>query len=97
MKLLALSDLHGHQPLFDAIVRHAGSVDVVVLAGDLLERRRDDISVREGQRECGEILTKTLEPVTCPVLFIMGNDDMVVWRPSVQRFRHIHGQRVELS
>ena len=51
MTVLAMSDLHGRQDLFDAIVRHATAAHVV-LAGDLLERRRGDVSVREGQREC---------------------------------------------
>ena len=97
MKILALSDLHGDQALFDAIVRHADTVEVVVLAGDLLERRRGDVTVREGQRECGDILTRTLEAVTCPVLYIMGNDDMVVWDPPRAHFRHIHGERVEVG
>ena len=97
MHVLALSDLHGRQDLFDAIVRHAPTADVVVLAGDLLERRRGDVSVREGQRECGEILARTLDPVDCPLLFIMGNDDMVVWDPPGNRFRMIHGRREEIG
>ena len=92
-----MADLHGRQDLFDAIVQHATGADVVVLAGDLLERRRGGVTVREGQRECGEILTETLASVACPVLFIMGNDDMVVWDPPGERFRMIHGRREEIA
>ena len=97
MILLAMSDLHGRQDLFDAIVEHAAGADVVVLAGDLLERRRGDVSVRDGQRECGEILTKTLQGLACPVLFVMGNDDMVVWHPPGDQFHDLHGRRIELG
>jgi len=97
MRILAFADLHGFPGITEAVVRwtREREPDAVVLAGDMLRPMPGpgtlDGSFREGARWLAEVL----DPVPCPIYYIMGNDDLVEWDPPQERFRSIHGRRLE--
>ena len=69
MRLLAISDPHGDYAQIPALVRKAGkagSVDVVLIAGDITNFGPDELTYD---------LLSLLEPLECPVLAIPGNCD----------------------
>ena len=66
MKILAISDPHGDYAQIPALVRKAGSVDVVLIAGDITNFGPDRLTYD---------LLGLLEPLDCPVLAIPGNCD----------------------
>jgi len=69
MRLLAISDPHGDYAQIPALVRKAGkagSVDVVLIAGDITNFGPDELTYD---------LLSLLEPLKCPVLAIPGNCD----------------------
>ena len=66
MRLLAISDPHGDYAQIPALVRKAGSVDVVLIAGDITNFGPDELTYD---------LLSILEPLGCPVLAIPGNCD----------------------
>ncbi len=69
MRLLAISDPHGDYAQIPALVRKAGkagSVDVVLIAGDITNFGPDELTYD---------LLSLLEPFECPVLAIPGNCD----------------------
>ena len=69
MRLLAISDPHGDYAQIPALVRKAGkagSVDVVLIAGDITNFGPDELTYD---------LLSLLEPLGCPVLAIPGNCD----------------------
>ena len=96
--LLAMGDLHGTLESFFALRRFAEerAPDAIVLAGDLLRIYPDQISIGEGFRACGRHLSEVLDRVDLPLYYIMGNDDLVDWKPEKELFRSIHGKRVEI-
>ncbi len=66
MKLLAISDPHGDYAQIPSLVHKAGSVDVVLIAGDITNFGPDELTYD---------LLGLLEPLECPVLAIPGNCD----------------------
>ncbi|HIE30756.1 MAG TPA: metallophosphoesterase [Methanosarcinales archaeon] len=66
MKLLAISDPHGDYAQIPSLVRNAGRVDAVLIAGDITNFGPDELT---------HDLLGLLEPLDCPVLAIPGNCD----------------------
>lgn len=97
MRILASSDLHGSPDYTDAVVAWAleHEPDAVVLAGDLLRPLPVAISLEASFRADARRMAAAFEPVSCPVYYIMGNDDLVDWDPPQEHFVSIHGRRVE--
>ena len=66
MRLLAISDPHGDYAQIPSLVREAGAVDCVLIAGDITNFGPDELTYE---------LLALLEPLNCPVLAIPGNCD----------------------
>jgi Icc-related predicted phosphoesterase len=92
-----MADLHGFPENEEAAVRwtEQHAPDAVVLAGDLLRPIPGPETVEERFHEGARHLAQSLDPISCPVYYIMGNDDLVEWDPHQERFRSIHGRRLE--
>jgi Icc-related predicted phosphoesterase len=99
MRILAAADIHGQWPVYDWLLSAAREqrVDVMVLAGDLLSGADGFDSVEEAQRHEGHVLADILESAGVPVLYLMGNDDLVELNPSSDRVQSVHGKRVHLG
>ena len=97
MRILAVADLHGVPETYEAVPTWAAvhDPDAVVLGGDLLRPLPVGETLEERFRACAAWLSEALDPIRCPVYYIMGNDDMVEWDPPQERFRSIHGRRIE--
>ena len=96
MMILASADVHGQRPVYDWLLKTAGEhhVDAIVLAGDLLGCLDGFDTPEEAQRHEAQILTELLESAGVPVLYIMGNDDLVELNSLSERVQSIHGRRV---
>jgi Icc-related predicted phosphoesterase len=68
-----------------------------VLAGDLLGAPENFDTIEESQRADAIAILKILDRMTQPVLYVMGNDDMVELEPKRSRIRSLHSTRVELG
>jgi Icc-related predicted phosphoesterase len=94
MRILAISDIHGHLGVYrwihDLVAAH--DPDVVVLAGDLLHGAGDDVSIEEAQRREGDEIIEILRGIDRPVLYIMGNDDMIDLGYESENIHPIHGR-----
>ena len=79
MKILASADVHGSQPVYEWLLDLAREqdVDAIVLAGDLFGCLDGFDTPEEAQRHEASVLTEVLEGAGLPVLYIMGNDDLV--------------------
>jgi len=66
MKLLCLSDLHGDTTALDAILTHAGSIDTVLLGGDVTDF---------GTPNAAESLVRRAQKVCPVVMAVAGNCD----------------------
>ena len=100
MKLLATADLHGNLDLYEWLVSCARNArpDAVILAGDLLATPADHPGpIEAAHRANAEAVATRLARVDAPVLYIMGNDDMVELDPGVDGIESVHGRRVELG
>jgi Icc-related predicted phosphoesterase len=97
MKVLASADVHGVWPTYEWLLAIARkhSVDMIVLAGDLLGFAEGFDTVEDAQRHEAQSLTELLDSAGVPVLYIMGNDDLVELNSSSERVQSIHGRRVE--
>ncbi len=99
MRILAAADIHGFWPVYDwllATARHH-SVDALVLAGDLLGNPDGFDTPEAAQRHEAGLLIELLHSAELPVLYIMGNDDLVELDSVTNRVQSIHGRRVELG
>jgi len=96
MKILAMADLHGDLDIYLQLKRLVGSYDVqvVVLAGDLLEAFRSDLTIEQAQRENANQIVEVLKSLSIPVLYIMGNDDLIELGYQDNLIQSIHVQRV---
>jgi Icc-related predicted phosphoesterase len=72
-------------------------IDVVVLAGDLLHGAGDDLSIEEAQRREALELVEILRGIDRPVLYVMGNDDMIELGYEDERIHSIHGRAIEVG
>ena len=99
MKILALSDIHGNHGIYRWIpglsVEH--NVETVVLAGDLLGTPEGFERIEDAQRADAHEIVELLRPVGVPVLYIMGNDDMIELGPGLPEFHSLHARRYELG
>lgn len=68
-----------------------------MLAGDLLGVPGGFGTVEEAQAADAVAIAEILSPLTIPVLFVMGNDDLVALPDGHGPLRSIHGRRVELG
>ncbi len=99
MKILAMADLHGNMEVYDQLQALAEKYPVaaIILAGDLLSGHEDDLTVEEAQwRERDQIL-KLLRRLLVPVLYVMGNDDMIELSSDYAQIQSLHAQRIELN
>ena len=99
MRILAVSDIHGNFDIYRWIgeVAKDRRVDAVVLAGDLLGHVLGLETVEDSQRADAERVVAILRTYTAPVLYVMGNDDLVELDPQDERITSLHGRRVEAS
>jgi Icc-related predicted phosphoesterase len=98
MKVLAASDVHGAHETYAwlAEVCARRRVEALVLAGDLLEGS-PDLPVEIAQSRDAEAVLDLLEQADCPILYIMGNDDLVELPARSTRFVPLHGRRQEFG
>jgi Icc-related predicted phosphoesterase len=99
MQVLAAADLHGRSRVYawlvDAVRQYG--VEALVLAGDLLGCPDGFDTPEDAQRHEAKALTDLLETAAVPVLYIMGNDDLVDLACHGARVQSIHGRRVTLG
>lgn len=99
MRLLAGADFHGDHEICSWFVAKARelTVDAIVLAGDILgfpgavDDPEADQAIDAGRLEADLLAAER------PVLFIMGNDDLIDFEPSSERFLPLHGRRIEMG
>ena len=99
MRVLASADVHGRLEVYEWLLTAARQHDVeaVVLAGDLLGCPDGFETPEDAQRHDAQQLTKLLESAGVPVLYIMGNDDLVELDARSARVQSIHSRRVALG
>jgi len=96
MKILASADVHGKRPIYDWLLTAVREqhVQALVLAGDLLGCPDGFATPEEAQRDEAGLLTGLLATAGVPVLYIMGNDDLVELESSTEAVQSLHGRRV---
>ena len=97
MRVLAAADLHGKRPIYDWLIatareRHVGAI---VLAGDLLGCLDGFDTPEHAQQHEAGLLVELLAGAAAPVLYIMGNDDLIELCSGSDRVQSIHGRQVE--
>ena len=92
MRILVAADIHGVLPVYRWLVDQTSSVDVLVLAGDLL-----DADFEEQQRLQAVEILNILRQSQIPVFYIMGNDDNVPLDYEGELIKPLHGRRIEIS
>lgn len=99
MNILAAADLHGQHAWFKSLLDAAGPLDVhaVVLAGDLLGYAPGWEKAEDAQRADARKVYGLLHGSSVPVLYVLGNDDLVDLGPDTVSFRSIQGRRVDLG
>jgi Icc-related predicted phosphoesterase len=97
--VLAASDVHGFADVYRWIVARSleHQVDALLLAGDLLGVIEDVGSVEEGMAASRQEILDTIGVLQVPVLYIMGNDDLIDLNTDLSHLRNIHGQRVVMD
>jgi len=99
MILLASADLHGDHNIYKWLVGVTANIcpDAVILAGDLLGAPSGYTTIEESQRADAIDILKILERIEQPVLYIMGNDDMIELESNSDAIRSVHGCSIELG
>ena len=99
MRIVASADLHGDRPTVEWLVRvaHDRRPDALVLAGDLLGVPEGFGTAEEAQAADAAAIAGLFARLAIPVLFVMGNDDLVALPDGHGPLRSIHGRRVELG
>jgi Icc-related predicted phosphoesterase len=99
MRVLASADLHGKHPVYEWLVRAASEhhVDAVILAGDLFGCLDGFATPETAQAHEARLLSEFLAGAGFPVLYIMGNDDLVELNSGCRHVQSIHGRRVQLG
>jgi len=99
MRILAMADIHGNRGIYERIpvLARQHRVDVIVLAGDLLGAEEGFASIEDAQRADGAVVVELLERASLPVIYIMGNDDMVELAPATHNLHSVHGIRLEFG
>ena len=99
MRILATADLHGFAKVAEWIAEKALSehVDAIVAAGDLLGVPDGPPTVEEAQLQSGAQIASILGTSQRPVLYIMGNDDLVELPPKNGDLHYLQGRRLSLG
>jgi len=99
MRIIAIADLHGFHEVYDWVVGMAAAeeADAVVLAGDLLGWGGAFDTIEEAQDVDRLQVLRLLSAITCPVLYVMGNDDFVELDAPAPSQRSVHGKRIEIG
>jgi Icc-related predicted phosphoesterase len=97
MRVLASGDVHGRWPVYRWLLTVAQEyhVEAIVLAGDLLGCLDGFDTPEEAQRHEASMLIELLEGAAVPVLYIMGNDDLIELASGSNRIQSLHGRQVE--
>ena len=99
MRVLASADVHGKFSVYVWLLRTALEyhAEAVVLGGDLFGCLEGFATPEEAQRHEARLLSELLADLGLPILYIMGNDDLVELQPSFAHIQAIHGRRVRLG
>ena len=99
MRILASADVHGLPAVYEwlLVTARQHEVEAILLAGDLLGCPDGFDTPEVAQRYEAQTLTNVLEAAGVPVLYIMGNDDLVELDSRSMRVQSIHGRRVTLG
>jgi Icc-related predicted phosphoesterase len=83
--------------VYDWLIRTALEyhVDAVVLGGDLLGCPDGFATPEDAQQHDAHLLSEFLADAGLPILYIMGNDDLVELNSGSERVQSIHGRRVQ--
>jgi len=94
MRILAAADIHGALSVYEWLMELAGQekADLLILVGDLLAGDSE-----EQQREQSSIVVRVLRTCSVPVLYLMGNDDLVPLAYEDERMRPLHGRAVRIG
>jgi Icc-related predicted phosphoesterase len=96
MKVLASADVHGRLEVYEWLLNAARQhdVQVILLGGDLLGCPDGFDTPEDAQRHEAGTVIDMLDTAGVPVLYIMGNDDLVELDSRSTRVQSIHGRRV---
>jgi Icc-related predicted phosphoesterase len=99
MRILAAADIHGFWAVYTWLLAavHEHHVDAMVLAGDLLGSPDGFKTPEEAHRHEAQLLAEFLDSAGVPILYIMGNDDLVELGSATKRVQSIHGRSAELG
>lgn len=99
MRILAGADFHGNLEIVEWFVKQARSFkfEAIVLAGDQLGYTDEVEDPVEDQTLNARRVEAMLLEVGVPVLYIMGNDDLIELDPVPDKLIPIHNRRVELG
>ena len=99
MKILASADIHGERASLQWLVETAIQVkpEAIILAGDLLGSPVEYSDVRQAQLVDAERTVDILMGADRPILYIMGNDDLVPLTPRSDHLRSLQGKRISLG
>ena len=99
MQILASADLHGDLDIYEWLVGVAVNTkpDVLVMAGDLLNGSGVFGTVEEAQRANALEILNIISRVNQPVLYLMGNDDMIELEPNVDSIQSINNTSIEIG
>jgi Icc-related predicted phosphoesterase len=99
MKILAMSDIHGHFGVYEwmAHLVDTNEIELLVLAGDLLGGHNDDTTIEESQQREAEKIVDVLQGLNVPVVYIMGNDDQLSLEADDDTIFPIHARCVEIG
>jgi Icc-related predicted phosphoesterase len=94
MRVLAAADIHGELSVYEWLADVARQVqaDVLILAGDLLEFDCEEKQTLQAAR-----IISLLETYLVPVIYIMGNDDLISLDYESERLKPLHGRSVRLG
>lgn len=94
MRILAAADIHGVRRVYDWLVGTAQerSVDLLILAGDLL-----DADAEDGQRRQADAIVEKLALSGLRVLYLMGNNDNVPLGYEDERIQSADSRRIEMN
>ena len=97
MRVLASADVHGRWPVYHWLITVAREhhVGAIVLAGDLLGCPDEFDTPEDAQRHEAGTLVELLADAVIPVLYIMGNDDLIELDSASKLIQSIHGRQVE--
>ena len=94
MRVLAAGDIHGELSVYEWLLNVTGQIeaDVLVFAGDLLS-----FDSEERQTVQAAKIVSLIETISIPVLYIMGNDDLVSLNYETDRIKPLHNRCVPLD